>query len=507
MALLAVRFCGCVLGLTGVAAIGTADLGQAQASQQINGASALASQDAQRYSSLQVESVDEFTWGGSSRELLHGCHGKRFNPKCGRKLRQCPACRFPSARNLGHCKRSKKVLNCRKGPGGQVQAFAFARAAEDVFADTAFEDSGIVRGRCPILPSAAEPGHFEELLAESELDEEPDYTESDYEYNIVLDGNSYQYYGDGDYEIRPPEFVAVATPAEFQAALRVGAFHILVKEHLDMTDAPTEPDLIGLEGLNSAVGRVLNTTRSIVGDCFHDPPGSFELTEPRPRGACAILVKEDFLDAPLGTSCLLLDSLYIAVASPAGTSSSVLILHVDGLMWITNSVFQGAGSKGRAIDTNTIDRGVPELFVSDTTIVGFTRDLAPGIRVLRGGILWLDNVSFKRLAQIPRRRPRASPDPEGTAVVAYKESVLIFVNVTLDDNTINGAPAGDQAIAIAKNPRGATAASSPRLRVWQWPGGPFTMTSAEVDETETLIMTVGRPELRDIQEVAERARL
>lgn len=74
-------------------------------------------------------------------------------------------------------------------------------------------------------------------------------------------------------------------------------------------------------------------------------------------------------------------------------------------------------------------------------------------------------------------------------------------NVTLDDNTINGAPAGDQAIAIAKNPRGATAASSPRLRVWQWPGGPFTMTSAEVDETETLIMTVGRPELRDIQEV------
>lgn len=184
--------------------------------------------------------------------------------RCGRKLRQCPACRFPSARNLGHCKRSKKVLNCRKGPGGQVQAFAFARAAEDVFADTAFEDSGIVRGRCPILPSAAEPGHFEELLAESELDEEPDYTESDYEYNIVLDGNSYQYYGDGDYEIRPPEFVAVATPAEFQAALRVGAFHILVKEHLDMTDAPTEPDLIGLEGLNSAVGRVLNTTRSIV---------------------------------------------------------------------------------------------------------------------------------------------------------------------------------------------------------------------------------------------------
>ena len=71
--------------------------------------------------------------------------------------------------------------------------------------------------------------------------------------------------------------------------------------------------------------------------------------------------------------------------------------------------------------------GADKLSCADTTIVGFTRDLAPGIRVLRGGILWLDNVSFKRLAQIPRRRPRASPVPEGTAVVAYKESVLIFV--------------------------------------------------------------------------------
>ena len=64
---------------------------------------------------------------------------------------------------------------------------------------------------------------------------------------------------------------------------------------------------------------------------------------------------------------------------------------------------------------------------ADTTFVDFTRDLAPGIRVLRGGILWLDNVSFKRIAQIPRRRPRASPQVEATAVAAYRESVLIFL--------------------------------------------------------------------------------
>ena len=74
-------------------------------------------------------------------------------------------------------------------------------------------------------------------------------------------------------------------------------------------------------------------------------------------------------------------------------------------------------------------------------------------------------------------------------------------NVTVEDNTINGAPAGDQTIAIAKHPRGAIALSSPRLRVWQWPNGPFNMTSEETEEAETLILTVARPELRDIQAV------
>ena len=36
-------------------------------------------------------------------------------------------------------------------------------------------------------------------------------------------------------------------------------------------------------------------------------------------------------------------------------------------MWITNSVFQGAGNNSRAIDTNTVDKGVPELYISGTS--------------------------------------------------------------------------------------------------------------------------------------------
>ena len=65
------------------------------------------------------------------------------------------------------------------------------------------------------------------------------------------------------------------------------------------------------------------------GRCDGPPPDDFNLTEPLPPGACALRVREDFLDAPLGTTCLLLDSLYVLVAPRAEVmTSSVLILHV-----------------------------------------------------------------------------------------------------------------------------------------------------------------------------------
>lgn len=65
------------------------------------------------------------------------------------------------------------------------------------------------------------------------------------------------------------------------------------------------------------------------GNCEGPAPASFGLTEPVPAGACAVRVREDFLDAPLGTTCLLLDSLYMVVAPRTPLQrSSVLVLHV-----------------------------------------------------------------------------------------------------------------------------------------------------------------------------------
>ena len=70
------------------------------------------------------------------------------------------------------------------------------------------------------------------------------------------------------------------------------------------------------------------------GMCDGPPPADFILTEPLPPGACVVRVREDFIDAPLGTTCLLIDSLYMVVAPRGGaTSSSTLILHVCSPSW------------------------------------------------------------------------------------------------------------------------------------------------------------------------------
>lgn len=63
---------------------------------------------------------------------------------------------------------------------------------------------------------------------------------------------------------------------------------------------------------------------------------------------------------------------------------------------------------------------------ADTTFVDFTRELAPGVRVLPGAILWLDNVVFRRLTLTERRRPRRAPNVQASAVAAYPDSLLIL---------------------------------------------------------------------------------
>lgn len=79
---------------------------------------------------------------------------------------------------------------------------------------------------------------------------------------------------------------------------------------------------------------MLHSSRVVLqGRCESPAPAAFNLTQPLPRGTCAVLVREDFLEVPLGAASpgsggLLLDSLYVAMASPNRIDSAVLLLQV-----------------------------------------------------------------------------------------------------------------------------------------------------------------------------------
>ena len=75
-----------------------------------------------------------------------------------------------------------------------------------------------------------------------------------------LNDSGYEYYDAGPDDF----FVSVRTPKEFQAALEAGVRHIVLTAHLDMRQSPSPPRIKGKESLNNAVGRLEDTTVSIV---------------------------------------------------------------------------------------------------------------------------------------------------------------------------------------------------------------------------------------------------
>eukprot|EP00892_Ulva_mutabilis_P000465 jgi/Ulvmu1/10419/UM062_0015.1 len=264
-----------------------------------------------------------------------------------------------------------------------------------------------------------------------------------------------------------PKFLAVATPGKFQDAIRAGVQHILITEHLDMTNSPTEQDMDPeVQALNRGVGRLWETTRSIGGRCTTPPPARFNLREPVPLGACAILVVEDFLDIPVGSIQFWLDSVYVAIEDPGTSNSSVLVLHVDGDMWITNSVFQGAGNNSRACDVTSRDEGLPRMFMSDVVISGFIRDHGPGIIAWPAVSLALQSVTLRNITLLPRR----SGEPvQASAITLYNGTGLQMQDVVIEDNIIYGQPAGFQGIGAAKGPPPSQVFSDEDILVFQWP--------------------------------------
>ena len=157
---------------------------------------------------------------------------------------------------LGHCRRGGKLQNCRRGRESRVNSASVPTrfVAADGF-------GAIGPGECPSIHAQAMPGHFG-VSPDFDDHADGDYEEERVPLDEVFDAFGYE---EGFLQFIPREFAAVSDGRQLQRALQDGVNHIVVTQHLDLIDTRTVPDLPEeFLGLDSAVGRVLNTTLSIV---------------------------------------------------------------------------------------------------------------------------------------------------------------------------------------------------------------------------------------------------
>ena len=177
--------------------------------------------------------------------------------RCRRRFQGCPRCGFAgSKQNLGHCRKRGNLFNCLRSLETRV-----ARPSERPRFVATDGFGAIGPAECPSIHAQGLRGHS---------DVSPDYIDyvnGDYDYERVPQDNVFDGFGyeEGFLQFIPPAFAAVSNGRELQRALRDGASHIVVTQHLDLIDTRTVPDLPEEKlSLDHAVGRVKNTTLSIV---------------------------------------------------------------------------------------------------------------------------------------------------------------------------------------------------------------------------------------------------
>eukprot|EP00892_Ulva_mutabilis_P000459 jgi/Ulvmu1/10413/UM062_0009.1 len=246
---------------------------------------------------------------------------------------------------------------------------------------------------------------------------------------------------------------AVTTARQLQWAVREQVVHIVLTEHLDARG----------ESLDHAMLAIQGNTKSIVGMCKSEAPEDYGLSEPRPEGACVLLVDHTFLEVGVGVHHLWLHRLYVIIEPRPDAALTTHILQRGGDLWLTHSVLQGRGLLNRAIDVSTADGGSPRLYTTDTSIVDMTGCDMPGVRCGAGAACTLNETAFMR-ASITGP---ASVCSMGTAVGVPRAGSAWLMNVTIEDNTVMGAPAGAKSIAYdPSEPSPALIVVEPDTLVW-----------------------------------------
>eukprot|EP00892_Ulva_mutabilis_P011325 jgi/Ulvmu1/8565/UM045_0007.1 len=145
------------------------------------------------------------------------------------------------------------------------------------------------------------------------------------------------------------DFATVSTAGWLQQALRTGVQHVVVNEHLDITELYSSSDgaAPGVWVLSMQQNAQGQYTRSIRGNCTAPPP-SLQLDPPPKPHQCVITVRQDFLDIALADSIVWLSDLYIRLAGLPRTAS-VLITSRGRALYMTNMTLAGDGHDSQAL--------------------------------------------------------------------------------------------------------------------------------------------------------------
>eukprot|EP00892_Ulva_mutabilis_P006506 jgi/Ulvmu1/4227/UM019_0206.1 len=205
--------------------------------------------------------------------------------------------------------------------------------------------------------------------------------------------------GAGDW---PPladlDFVSVTTPRQLQEALRSGVQHVVVNDHIDISELPS---LYSNEGPGAHVLAIQQNgrgqyTKSIRGNCTGVPSdlsATLQLKpHPQPR-QCVISVWRDFLEIAVADSTVWLSTIYIHKLSTGVHTEASLITAGNRELYMTNMTLTGHGNAVRALHVKERSN----IFVSGSHISNFWRPWATALLLEAGSRATVYDTTFSHV--------------------------------------------------------------------------------------------------------------
>eukprot|EP00892_Ulva_mutabilis_P004924 jgi/Ulvmu1/2803/UM141_0012.1 len=284
----------------------------------------------------------------------------------------------------------------------------------------------------------------------------------------------------------------VTTPQELRQATLEEVKHIVLTEHIDLTDN----DGVTLSGdsPNAAALVPSSKTISITGMCSGPAP-SFASSALLAPNVCAIAVEEGFVHVPssAGPSSLWLDKLYVTLSGDIADDEAdpgTLVLQEAGQLYMTNVTFDGRDRHARAVYLATdVAMGASELHAQGCTFRDCHHSHGAGALIGPGNVAAFSDCSFVGNALIAAPMKDAGGGASvifGTAIAARPNATALFRGCTFRQNAV----LADDGVSVME--------TDPTPKTVSAAGGPApAVVAAEPDAIEVWDYSAGAPRMSD----------